>query len=689
MDTHTHPNNAGGHSHGGHGYMDMQSGGGSSHSGMDGHKNHMENLKIKFLVSLILSLPVFIFSPMMGMEFPWQIRFPGSGWAVLFFGTALFFYGGMPFLKGALSEIKNKSPAMMTLISLGITTAYVYSVYAFLSNIFSPGGIHRMDFFWELATLIIIMLLGHWIEMNAVGRAGNALKKMAELLPDTAVVTDSSGKTQKVLLRDLAIGNMVLVKTGERIPADGTVVQGQTTVNESMVTGESGEVKKETGDTVIGGSINGSGTITITVTGTGDSGYLSKVMDLVKNAQQEKSRSETLADKVAKWLFYAALAAGILSLIIWFIVTGDFSIALERMVTVLIIACPHALGLAIPLVIARCVSLGAKHGLLVRSRKALELAVKTDTIMLDKTGTLTEGKFSISRIVPFSGAYDENTILSLAAAVEAKSNHPLSAGIVREAEARGITIEDAKDSVSMAGIGIQGTVNGRNIKIVSPAYMDKEAIPYPAEKAEELAKEGNSISIILEDGKALGLIAQGDRIKEDAKDFIEELKRRKINPVMLSGDNRNAAERVASALGIADVRAGLLPEDKEREVTAYREKGNVVMMVGDGVNDAPALARADVGVAIGAGTDIAVDTADIILVKNNPADILHFLSLSKNTSRKMKQNLWWGAGYNIVAIPLAAGILAPIGIVLSPAVGAILMSLSTVIVAGNAFLLKL
>nr|WP_313468402.1 copper-translocating P-type ATPase [Carnobacterium sp.] len=658
------------------------------HGSMD-HSMHMGNLKQKFFISLILAIPIILLSPMMGVALPFQFSFNGSDWVVLILASILFFYGGMPFLQGAKMELQGKNPAMMTLISLGISVSYFYSVYAFIANNLLHTQNHVMDFFWELATLILIMLLGHWIEMNAVSNAGNALQKMAELLPGTANVLDEEGNTVEVALKEVHVGDKIVVKAGGKIPTDGIIINGQTTVNESMVTGEAKDVTKKEQDKVIGGSINGSGTISIDVTGTGESGYLSQVMALVSSAQQEKSKVESLSDKVAKLLFYVALAVGILAFIIWLTVTKDLNIALERMVTVFIIACPHALGLAIPLATARSTSLGAQNGLLVKNRQALEVAKKVDVIMMDKTGTLTEGNFTVSAFKSFSTDYTENDVLEYMGALEKDSSHPLSIGVLKKLEELNLTTPAATDTSTIPGVGIKGTIDHQTVKIVSVAYLTKKGISYDQQLFSELSTKGNSVSFLLVNDKNIGLVAQGDQIKPEAKTMIQALKAQNIKPVMLTGDNQQAAAAVAQQLGIDDVHAELLPEDKEKLVKEYKNNGLVVMMVGDGVNDAPSLVRANVGVAIGAGTDVAVDSADVILVKSDPADILHFLSLAKNTSKKMVQNLWWGAGYNIVAIPLAAGALAFAGILLSPAVGAIIMSFSTVIVAVNAMLLKI
>lgn len=659
-----------------------------AHHDMD-HSAHGGDFKKKFIISIFLAVPIIFMAPMMGVELPFQFTFNGSEWVVLILATILYFYGGMPFLSGAKMEIKKKNPAMMTLISLGISVAYFYSVYAFIANNLLKSSVHIMDFFWELATLILIMLLGHWIEMNAVSNAGNALQKMAELLPNQATILEEDGTTREVGLQEVQIGQHVMVKAGEKVPTDGIIVEGKTSINESMITGESKDVVKTIQDKVIGGSVNGSGTLIIEVTGTGESGYLSQVMELVGNAQREKSRVESLSDRVAKWLFYIALTVGIVAFFVWLILTKDINIALERMVTVLIIACPHALGLAIPLVTARSTSLGAQNGWLVKNRQALEIARQVDVIMMDKTGTLTEGNFAVNEFISFNPYYTDKEVLTLMAALEQTSSHPLAIGVLRKMDELGLSIPKVKDVTNLPGIGMEGIVDNQRIKIVSVSYMKQEKIAFNEGQFNQLSSQGNSVSFLLLEGENIGLIAQGDQIKSDAKLMIADLMEQGIKPVMLTGDNRQVAAVVAKELGIETVHAELMPEDKEQLVKDYQDKGLVVMMVGDGVNDAPGLARANVGVAIGAGTDVAIDSADVILVKSNPFDILHFLSLSKNTQRKMVQNLWWGAGYNIVAIPLAAGVLASGGFILSPAVGAVLMSFSTIIVAINAMLLKI
>ncbi|MEJ4502792.1 copper/silver-translocating P-type ATPase CopB [Enterococcus faecium] len=656
------------------------------HGGMD-HSMHMGNFKQKFWLSLILAIPIILFSPMMGMEFPFQVTFPGSDWLVLILATILFIYGGQPFLSGAKMELKQKSPAMMTLIAMGITVAYIYSVYSFIANLLNPHT-HVMDFFWELATLIVIMLLGHWIEMNAVSNASNALQKLAELLPESVKRLTKDGKEETVSLKEVNEGDRLIVRSGDKMPTDGVILKGETIVDESAVTGESRGIKKQANDKVIGGSINGDGTIEIEVTGTGENGYLAKVMEMVRKAQGEKSKLESLSDKVAKWLFYVALIVGILAFIAWLFLT-DLPNALERMVTVFIIACPHALGLAIPLVVARSTSIAAKNGLLLKNRNALEQANDLDVIMLDKTGTLTEGKFTVTGVEVLDDAFNKNEILQYLGALEANANHPLAVGIMNYLKEHEIKPYQAENLKNLSGVGLEATVKKQQVKIVNEKEVERLGLNVEQALLKPYQEQGNTISFLILENHLAAIVALGDVVKTEAKEFIRTLKERKIAPVMLTGDNKNAAQAVADYLGIEEYYGGLLPDDKEAVVQKYLDQGKKVIMVGDGINDAPSLARASIGMAIGAGTDIAIDSADVVLTNSDPKDILHFLDLAKQTRKKMIQNLWWGAGYNILAIPLAAGILAPIGIILSPAVGAVLMSLSTVVVALNALTLKI
>ncbi|EOA3451945.1 copper/silver-translocating P-type ATPase CopB [Enterococcus hirae] len=676
-----------------HSHMDHEDMSGMNHSHM-GHENmggmdhsmHMGNFKQKFWLSLILAIPIILFSPMMGMSFPFQVTFPGSNWVVLVLATILFIYGGQPFLSGAKMELKQKSPAMMTLIAMGITVAYVYSVYSFIANLINPHT-HVMDFFWELATLIVIMLLGHWIEMNAVSNASDALQKLAELLPESVKRLKKDGTEETVSLKEVHEGDRLIVRAGDKMPTDGTIDKGHTIVDESAVTGESKGVKKQVGDSVIGGSINGDGTIEITVTGTGENGYLAKVMEMVRKAQGEKSKLEFLSDKVAKWLFYVALVVGIIAFIAWLFL-ANLPDALERMVTVFIIACPHALGLAIPLVVARSTSIAAKNGLLLKNRNAMEQANDLDVIMLDKTGTLTQGKFTVTGIEILDEAYQEEEILKYIGALEAHANHPLAIGIMNYLKEKKITPYQAQEQKNLAGVGLEATVEDKDVKIINEKEAKRLGLKIDPERLKNYEAQGNTVSFLVVSDKLVAVIALGDVIKPEAKEFIQAIKEKNIIPVMLTGDNPKAAQAVAEYLGINEYYGGLLPDDKEAIVQRYLDQGKKVIMVGDGINDAPSLARATIGMAIGAGTDIAIDSADVVLTNSDPKDILHFLELAKETRRKMIQNLWWGAGYNIIAIPLAAGILAPIGLILSPAVGAVLMSLSTVVVVLNALTLK-
>ncbi|WP_018143453.1 copper-translocating P-type ATPase [Alloscardovia criceti] len=653
------------------------------------HSMHMGNFKQKFWLSLVLAIPIIILSPMMGMELPFQFTFPGSNWVVLIVATILFFYGGQPFLSGAKMELTQKRPAMMTLIAMGISVSYIYSLYAFVVNNFFHG--HVMDFFWELATLIVIMLLGHWIEMSAVSNASDALHKLAELLPDEVTRIREDGSEEKVSLQSVQAGDLLVVRAGDKMPADGVIEQGSSIVDESAITGESRGVTKNAGDKVIGGSVNGDGTMQIRVTGTGENGYLAQVMDMVRRAQAEKSRLETLSDKVAQWLFYVALAVGVLAFIVW-IFADDVPTALERMVTVFIIACPHALGLAIPLVVARSTSIAARNGLLLKNRNALENAHNIDTILLDKTGTLTQGTFAVTGVEVVHDAdhtIDRTELLKYIGALESTANHPIAVGVMKYIHSEGIEPYTSTDSKNLAGVGLQGTVNGKQVQIVNAKELHRLNLHVETSATSTYVDEGNTMSFVLIDGQLVGFMALGDKVKPEARKFIASLKEMGITPVMLTGDNEEAAAGVAHYLGIDQYHAALLPEGKEGIVASLTSQGKRVAMVGDGINDAPSLARATIGIAIGAGTDVAIESADVVLTESNPDDIVRFLDLAKQTRRKMVQNLWWGAGYNLIAIPLAAGILAPIGFILSPAVGAILMSLSTVIVAINAMTLHI
>ena len=647
-----------------------------------GHMMHMRNLKKKFWVSVVLSLPIIFLSPAMGVHLPFQFSFSGSEWVVALFATILYFYGGQPFLSGAYYEIKAKKPEMMTLISLGITTAYIYSLYAFIKNDLLNSKVHVMDFFWELATLILIMLLGHLIEMNSVMNANSSVHDLAKLLPDKVHV-QHNGQTMDMAINDVQKDAVILVKAGESIPLDGVILNGSSQVNESLVTGESREVTRQKDDKVIGGSINGSGTLTVKVTNSANSGFLASVNKLVQSSQMNKSKLQNLADRVSSWLFYAALIFGIIALLVWTSLRGIAG-GLERMVTVLVIACPHALGLAIPLVNAKSTSIGAQNGLLIRNRNVISISSKINYLLLDKTGTLTQGKFQVRKYNTLSKSYNADEVIKLIASLEQDSNHPIAQSILQFTKEKKIELYALSDSKTLAGKGVSGTINGQEYQLVNEKTAREIVKNFP-----QVDSLNYTSSYLIKGNELLGYVAVGDEIKKNAASLIKQIKALNITPVMLTGDNEKVAQNIAQKLGITEVHSGLMPADKQKIVATLQNQGNKVMMVGDGINDAPSLAKADIGVAIGAGTDVAVDSADVILVNSEPLDIISFLKLAQHTQRKTVQNLWWGAGYNIVALPLAAGILAPVGILLSPAVGAILMSFSTIIVAINAETLKI
>lgn len=651
-----------------------------------GHMMHMGNLKQKFWVSLVLTIPIILMSPMMGVDLPFQFTFTGSDWIVAVLATILFFYGGKPFFSGAKGELQAKKPAMMMLITMGISVSYLYSIYAFVANYILKIQPQKESFFWELSTLIVIMLLGHWIEMNAVSRAGNAVDALGKLLPDKAHLV-TKNQIQEIKSNEIEEQQILQVRAGEKIPADGVLVSGETSVNEAMVTGEARQVTKKVHDKVIGGSINGDGTFEFKVTGTGETGYLAQVQKLVSSAQESKSQVETMADRVAGWLFYAALIVGIIAFVAWTSLSG-LSMGMSIAVTVLIIACPHALGLAIPLVTARSTALAANHGLLIRNRDAMEAIKKVKYVLMDKTGTLTEGKFKVNHIESYQSDLNDDQVLQLMASLEANSTHPMAVGVLNAAKNEELSLLTSKNTSQITGVGIEGIIEEQQYKIVSATYLKEQAIAYDTKSFEKWANEGNSVAYLIHNQQVVGMLAEGDQIKPTAKRAIQAFKDMQIQPVMLTGDNEETASVVARELGISIYRAQLHPEDKQKIISDYQNSGNHVMMVGDGVNDAPSLAKADIGIAIGSGTDVAIESADIILVKSDPMDIVSFIKLAKNTHTKLMQNLWWGAGYNLIAIPLAAGVLAPLGFMLDPMVGAVIMSMSTIIVAINAMTLK-
>jgi len=656
------------------------------HQGNGGHHDHhahmVEDFKKRFYISLVVTIPILLLSPMIQMFLNVEWRFSNDMYILFVLSTFIFFYGGWPFLKGAWDELKIKTPGMMTLISLAIVVAYVYSSG-------STIGLTENEFFWELATLIVIMLLGHWIEMRSVMGASRALEELAKLMPSVAHVIDQSGNIKEIYVAELKHGDKVLVKPGEKVPIDGEILEGKSTIDESMLTGESVPIEKEKGDPAIGGSINGEGSLTILVKKTGKDTYLSQVINLVREAQASKSKTQDLANRAAKWLFYGAMAAGLITFIVWISLGYPVSFAIERTVTVLIIACPHALGLAVPLVVAVSTSIAAKKGLLIRNRTAFEGARNIEAIVFDKTGTLTRGEFGVTNIY-VEGSYTKEEVLSYAAAIEALSQHPLAQGIVAKAKEEEMPLMKAIDFESMTGKGLRGIVEGKEVMVVSPRYINEQKLRYDLESFNKWSDEGKTVVFTLINGEIAGMIALADIVRDTAKEAINELKDLGIKSIMLTGDNKKVAHYIGKQLGLAEIFAEVLPHEKSDKIEQVQQKeGLRTAMTGDGVNDAPALAKADLGIAIGAGTDVAIETADIVLVKSDPKDVLNIIKLSRATYRKMIQNLWWAAGYNIFAIPLAAGVLYSFGIILSPAVGAVLMSLSTVIVAINAKLLKI
>lgn len=648
------------------------------HDGHEGHGHHHHgNFKELFLKSLPLGLIIMILSPMMGLTLPLQFTFSYSDVLVSVLATILLFYGGKPFYQGAVDEFKQKAPGMMALVSMGVSVSYVYSIYAVIARY--TTGQDVMDFFFEFASLILIMLLGHWIEMKAVGDAGDAQQALAELIPKDAQLVSEDDSIETVAVSDLSIGDVVRVQAGENIPADGVIIRGESRVNEALLTGESKPIQKSKGDEVIGGSTNNDGALFIEIKETGDQSFISQVQNLIREAQNQPSRAENLAHKVAGWLFYIALAAAIIAFVTW-LVLGDLPTAVTFTVTTLVIACPHALGLAIPLVVARSTSLGASRGLLVKDREALEKANNADIMILDKTGTLTTGEFKVLEIVALTDDHTTEELLKLMAGIEAGSSHPIAQSIIQYAKSEGVTPTEFDSINIISGEGIEGKVANTQYKLISLKAYGKDL--------DIDVQKGATLSILVEDDTPIGTVSLGDEMKPSSAHLMSVLKELGIEPIMATGDNELAAQGAAEALNI-DYKSNQSPEDKYKLVEELTNQGRTVIMVGDGVNDAPSLALADVGIAVGAGTQVALDSADVILTQSDPADIEAFLELAQKTSRKMKQNLWWGAGYNFLAIPLAAGILAPIGFTLSPAMGAILMSLSTVIVAINAVALKL
>ncbi len=649
---------------------------GSDHGGGNHHAHMVRDFRRRFWISLVLTVPILILSPLiqevLGLEE--VISFPGDSIVQFVFATAVFFYGGWPFLSGLYDELRSLQPGMMTLIGVAISVAYGYSTLVVF-------GLSGRVFFWELATLIDVMLLGHWIEMRSVMGASRALEELAELMPSEAHRLRDDGSLEDVPIQELRTGDRVVVKPGEKIPADGEVIEGETAVNQAMLTGESKPVPKGEGEEVIGGSINGEGSITVEVQKTGEDSYLAQAISLVEEAQKSKSRTQSLADQAAMWLTVIALSVGTATLLGWvFAADRDFVFALERSVTVMVITCPHALGLAIPLVVAVSTAISARNGLLIRNRTAFERARNIDAMIFDKTGTLTKGEFGVTETLVFSDGLEERELLTYAASVEDHSEHPIAQGITEATEER----FEMENFQAIPGKGAEATVDGRNVKIVSPGYLREYGISVDDERIEELSSQGKTIVYVLVNDDLKGAIALADIIRPESPEAISRLKEMGVQAMMLTGDDERVARWVADEIGLDEYFAEVLPDEKVEKVKEVQSRGLIVAMTGDGVNDAPALATADVGMAIGAGTDVAVETADIILVRSNPLDAVAIFALSRATYRKMIQNLAWATGYNIFAIPLAAGVLYNYGILLSPAVGALVMSLSTVIVAVNA-----
>lgn len=652
----------------------------SSAAGFDKHAgHHTPDFLKRFWITLVLSVPVLLLSHMIQQWLGFTIAFQGDKYVLLVLGSIIYFYGGMPFFKGFLGEVKAGAIGMMTLVALAITVAYVYSVAVVF-------GLPGMDFFWELATLIVIMLLGHWLEMRSQMAASKALQSLVALLPNDVTV-EQNGSPVKIKLEQLKNGDTVIIRPGEKVAADGLIVEGSSYLNESMLTGESVPVRKESGGKVIAGSINGDGALKIKATGVGKDSYLNKVINLVQDAQAAKSNTQNLADKVAKWLTIVAIVVGVGTFAYWYITMGDLAFALERMVTVMVTACPHALGVAIPLVVAISTTLSATNGLLIRNRTAFETTRKLSTIIFDKTGTLTKGSHTVQKIIPLTEHYSENDLLQYAASVQQNSEHHIAKGIMQTLSEKKLELWKSDNFRYMQGIGVTGIVNGKSVVAAGPNYFVQNNKQVPA-IPEEINQDAETVNFILIDDVPVGIVSLADTIREGAKEAIDQLRSMNIKSFLLTGDNEKVAAAVSKQLGMDGYLANVLPHHKQEKVKEFQDKGEIVAMTGDGVNDAPALAAADVGIAVGSGTDVAAETADIILVNSDPRDVVKMIDFGKKTYSKMIQNLVWAVGYNVVAIPLAAGVLYPT-FVLSPAMGAVLMSVSTIVVALNASLLKI
>ncbi|WP_215222862.1 heavy metal translocating P-type ATPase [Echinicola shivajiensis] len=653
-----------------------QSHSGNEH-GHDKHHGHMlEDFKRRFWVSILLTIPILVHSKMIQEWLGLDFAYAGDKYVLFLLSSIVYFYGGWPFLKGLVSELSKRKPAMMTLISLAITVAYVYSS----ATVF---GLEGKGFFWELATLIDLMLLGHWIEMKSVMGASGALDELAKLMPSEAHLLKDNGETEEVKITDLKVGDLVLVKPGEKIPADGKILDGSSYVNESMLTGESKPVKKEKDDEVVGGGINERGSLKVEVKGVGEDAYLSRVIGMVKSAQEAKSKTQNLADKAAGWLFYISLGAGLITISVWLLMGKEFDFALERMVTVMIIACPHALGLAIPLVTAISTSASAKQGLLIRNRTAFEKSRNVTMVIFDKTGTLTVGDFAVREVKALSEDYNEEDIFKLAGAIESESEHPIANGIMKKVKEEGVKIHELTSFENITGEGVKGVVNGEELMIGGPGLLKKLNIDIP--QVDNSGGDETRVYVVAE-SNLIGYLTLSDQVRESSSQAVNYLKQQDIKVLMATGDNEAAAKSVSDQLGLDGYYAEVLPEDKKEIIQKAQKDGEVVLMTGDGVNDAPALAQADIGVAIGSGTDVAAETADIVLVNSNPMDISAIIDFGKSTYNKMVQNLFWATAYNAIALPLATGFVP--SLVVSPALGAVLMSMSTVVVALNAQLLK-
>jgi P-type Cu2+ transporter len=649
------------------------------HSMHDKHAGHHTHDFLKrFWICLAITIPVLLLSHMIQQWLGFELMFAGDEYILLLLSTFIYIYGGTPFLKGLASEVRDNAIGMMTLVAVAITVAFIYSVAVVF-------GLKGMDFFWELATLIDIMLLGHWLEMRSQMAASSALQSLVALLPSNVHV-ERNGEVVNIDIQQLKKDDVATIKPGEKIPADGVVLEGTSFVNESMLTGESVPVKKEQDSKVIAGAVNGDGALKIKVTGAGKDSYLNKVITLVQSAQSSKSRTQNLADKVAKWLTVVSLVVGVTTFIVWYI-NHDLAFALERMVTVMVTSCPHALGVAIPLVVAISTTASATHGLLIRNRTAFENARRLTTIIFDKTGTLTKGSHEVQHVISTSAHYSANDILQYAAAVQQHSEHYIARGVMKALKEKNLQLWQVSDFSYLQGIGVSGTVNGKTVVAAGPNYFTKENKPLP-EIPSTIDQNTETVNFVLIDDELIGMITLADSIRESSKEAIEQLHAMNIKSFLLTGDNEKIAASVANKLGLDGYLANVLPHQKQEKVKEFKQKGEVVAMTGDGVNDAPALAQADVGIAVGSGTDVAAETADIILVNSDPKDVVQMIEFGRKTYRKMIQNLAWALGYNVIAIPLAAGVLYPY-FILSPAMGAVLMSLSTVIVAINARLLKL